>query len=216
MAAQPGIQINQNIRVTRAEGEEDWYVSSVQDMNDNDFCISVPTRGPNPMVLNSGDSVKISFVSEMSRLEFETKVVGWRYDNIPLYVLALPKEYKRIQLREFVRIPVVLETYYSEIPEEGRQPVFIRCNSLDMSGGGIRLLLNKDYPANTRLMLKFTLPLKARPEEIEVLCRVVRSWPDQNTKLYQTAVQFVKISNRQQDSIVRFILMKMSEQKRLS
>lgn len=216
MALIEGLQINQNIRITRMEGKEDWYLSDIQDIGKHEICISIPTKGPNPLVLNSGDLVRVSLVSEMSRIEFETKVVGWRYDNIPLYTLALPKDYKRVQLRDYVRIPIVLQVDYADLPDPGQKPVFIKCNSLDLSGGGIRLLLQKEYPADTSLLLIITIPLQARQEELEVVGRVVRSWPDQNVKLYQTALQFIKISRKQQDLIIRFILLKMSEQRRLS
>jgi len=216
LALTEGIKINQNIRVTRTEGEEDWYISDIQDIGKHDISISIPTKGSNPLVLNSGDLVKISLVSETSRIEFKTKVVEWRFDNIPLYALALPKDFKRVQLRDYVRIPIILEVNYADLPDPGQKPVFIKCNSLDLSGGGIRLLLQKEYPADTSLLLKITIPLPARQEELEVVGRVVRSWPDQNVKLYQTALQFIKISRKQQDLIIRFILTKMSERRRLS
>lgn len=216
MASQHGIEVNQNIRVTRAGYEEDWYVSSVQDISNHDFCISVPTQGQSPLVLHNGDIVKISLVSEkMARIEFETKVIGWRYDNIPLYVLALPKDSKRIQLRNFVRIPVMLEVYFSENVEGDHQPAFTKCTSLDISGGGIRLLLRQEYPAGTRLNLRILIPLNNRTEEVEVVGRVVRSWPDKNVNLYQTAIQFTEISRKHEDLIVRFVLSKMSQQRRL-
>ena len=55
MALTEGIKINQNIRLTRANGEEDWYFSDIQDFGKHEFCISIPMKGPNPLVLNSVD-----------------------------------------------------------------------------------------------------------------------------------------------------------------
>ena len=212
---QHGIQINRKIMVTRAGGEEEWYVSSVQDIDDNTFCISIPIHGPVPLVLNMGDAVKISLVTDMSRVEFETVMVGWRHDKIQLYELALPKEYKRVQLREFARIPAVFEVSYAGVPDAGQRPVFSKCDSLDLSGGGMRLSLKENYAVDTRLMLRFKIPFKTGPEEIEVTGRVVRTWPAENAGLYRTALQFENISRRQQDLIVRYMFMKMSEQRRL-
>jgi len=210
------LKINQNVLVTRAGGEDDWYATSVQDINDKEFCISIPTKESIPLILMSGEAVKVSFVHDNSRFEFEARVKGRRQDNVPLYVLTLPKEYKRVQMRGFVRVPVIMEVCYARVPEEGKQPVFNRGDTLDLSGGGMRLLIKEDYPVDTRLIIKFTLPLKTGPEEIEVVGRVVRSWSHEQTRLRQVAVEFVKIYRRQQDLVVRFILSKLSEQRRLS
>lgn len=208
------IQINLKIRVNR-KGEKNWYASSVQDIDRNSFSISIPTLGASPLILKPGEQVNIAFVLEMSRFEFETKVIGRRYDNIPLYVMALPKRYVRVQLREFVRIPVILEVKYAVLPDDGKQPTFNICSSLDLSGGGMKLLLEEKYPESDKLILRFTLPFKTCAEEIEAVGRVVRVWRETESTLYQTAVKFERISRKQQDLIVRFILMKMSEQRRL-
>lgn len=216
MAALNQLKINDNIKVSRAGGDEDWYASNIQDIDDKSICISIPVQGPHSLVLGRGETVKVSFVSEMSRYEFETVVTGWRYDNIPMYELALPKEFRRIQLREFVRVSCIMEVEYAEIPEENQRPVFKECTSLDLSGGGMRLLMEKEYPVNTELILKWVLPFKNFSEEIEVIGRVVRTWPDRNVKKYQTGIQFKEISRRQQDLIVRYVLARLSEQRRLS
>jgi len=216
LAEKKWLRINQNILVTRAGGEDDWYASSVQDINDREFCISMPAKESIPLILMSGEAVKISFIYDNSRFEFETRVKGRRHDNVPLYVLTLPKEYKKVQLRKFARVPVIMEVCYARIPEEGKQPVFNRGDCLDLSGGGIRLLIKEDYPVDTRLIIKFTLPFKTGPEEIEAVGRVVRTWSHEQVRLQHVAVEFVKIYRRQQDLIVRYILSKMSEQRRLS
>jgi len=211
-----GLRINHNIKVSRAGGKEDWYSSKVQDINDTGLYISVPVKGLHPMVLSVGETVIITFLWEMSRYEFETQITGWRHDNIPLYELALPEKIRRIQLREFVRVSCIMEVEYAEIPEEGRQPVFRQCDSLDLSGGGIRLLVQKEYPVNTKLMLKWALPFQNFKEQIEVIGKVVRSLPERNAKKYLTGIQFEEITRRQQDLIVRYVLRRLSEQRRLS
>lgn len=216
MDARELLRVNLNIKVTRASGEEDWYSSSVQDVGPGTFYIAVPTQGPNPLVLGRGEKVRVTFVNEMSRYEFTTAVVGWRQDNIPLYELLIPGELRRIQLREFVRVPVMLDVEYAEDTGEGARPSYKKCTALDISGGGVRLLTKKEMPAGTRLFLRFTLPLKTGPEEMELKGKVVRSWSDPETRNHQCGVQFVGISRRQQDLIVRYVLFKLSEQRRLT
>jgi c-di-GMP-binding flagellar brake protein YcgR len=214
MAKKLDIQINQTIRVALigVEEDNDWYISDVQDLDNETFSISIPTRDTNPLKLYEGDTAKISFIHGQYRYEFETLVVGRRYDNIRLYVLALPKEYKRIQLRDFVRIPIVIEMYYAELPEDGQPPLFKSCDSLDLSAGGVRIFLENGYAAGTRLLLKFNLPIRTRPEKIEVMSKVVRSWQVKSVNRYHIGLKFVEISPEQQDLIDRFIMERFSQQ----
>lgn len=210
------IQINRKIRVNLLIDRENSYVSNIQDVKDQELLISIPTRGTKPLILNDGDLIKVSFISDLARYEFQTKVLGRRYDNIPMYALALPEVCRRIQLRKFARVPTVLEVMYAEVPDEGEKYEFIKCTSLDLSGGGSRLMLKKALPVGARLIVRMNIPTSDGPEHLELLGKVVRTLPDENLKYYHTAVQFIKISRRQQDLIVRYIFAKMSEQRRLS
>jgi c-di-GMP-binding flagellar brake protein YcgR len=209
-----GIQISQKIYVTNVESRDNWYLASVQDITDNELLISIPTKGTNPLVLKKDDHLIMSFTSDGSRYEFSTRVNGWRYDNIPMYVLTLPGEYKRVQLRQFVRISTLLDVLCAEMPESGKHPVFIKCSSLDISGGGIRLLHKKNFEVDTKLLLKIIIPVKKDPEYLELNGIVVRTWPDDNLNIFKVAVRFEGISRSQQDLIVRYTFMKMSEQRR--
>lgn len=215
MAEIKGIQINQKVHVTNSESRDDWYLASVQDITDYELLISIPTKKTNPLVLKKDDKIVLSFISEGSRYEFDAKVLGWRYDNIPMYVLTLPSEYKRVQSRQFVRISTLIDVLCAEMPESGKHPVYTKCSSLDISGGGIRLLHKKNFKVNTKLLLKLMIPVNKEPEYMEVSGTVVRTVPDENLNMYKVAVQFTGISRSQQDIIVRYTFMKMSEQRRL-
>lgn len=209
------LKINQSIRLTLADGEEDWFATNIQNISQNEFYVAVPTRGANSVGLRKGEPVKVSFVFEGSKYEFKTRVTGRHFDNIPLYSLEIPGRFKRIQLREFVRILTFLEVFCAEFPEEGKEPFFIKGSSIDLSGGGIRLLLNKRYKEDTVLLIKFTIPFQYCPETVQMKGRVVRSCIDENTGLFQAAIEFQDISRKHQDFIVRYVFMKMSEQRRL-
>ncbi len=216
MAENIEIQINQKIHVANLESRDNWYLASIQDITDSELLISIPTKGTNPLVLKKDDHLVLSFISGGSRYEFSAKVIGWRYDNIPMYVITLPEQYKRVQLRQFVRISTLLDVLCAEMPESGKHAVFTKCSSLDISGGGIRLLHKKNFEVDTKLLLKIMIPLKKEPEYLEISGTVVRTWPDENLKLYKLAVQFTGISRSQQDLIVRYTFMKMSEQRRFN
>lgn len=215
MAARDLIKINQNIQVAYDDDQNDWYASNVQDVRESDFCISVPTKGISALLLHSGEPVRVTFVTEMARYVFVTRVCGRRQDNIPLFVLDRPQVYVRVQLREFVRVNVMLDMFYALVTAAEEKPVCLRTHSIDLSGGGIRFLANNILPVGTLLIIKFTLPFDSEPERFELNGIVVRSWTEEHDKLYQAAARFVNITNRQVDLITRYLFSKMSEQRRL-
>ncbi len=214
MAEITGIRIKQKVHVTRLENQDDWYQASVQDITDDELLISIPTNKTNPLVLERYDHLTISFVTEDAKYEFNTRVIGRRYDNIPMYALTPPAEYKRVQLRQFVRISALLDILCAEMPVEGKDPVFTKCCGLDISAGGIQLLHKKNFAVNTKLILKIMVPFKKEKVCLELSGVVVRTWLEENRKMYKVAVQFTDISPRQQDLIVRYTIMRMSEQRR--
>lgn len=217
MAARPRIKIKQKVRIARADlnKEEDWYLTDVQDVGENEFCVSIPFQGVMPLVLKNGELVKISMANEGERIEFKSRVIGWRADNIPLYVLSLPDEYTRVQQREFVRIPAMIDVCYAEVPESGKEPAFINSHSLDLSAGGIRIVAKKNYPKGAHLLVRFSLPLENGPVELNLLGTVVRTQPVEGSKTrFQVALKFIDIKRKQQDLIFRYIFNKMLEPRR--
>lgn len=209
------IKINQNIQVAYDDDQNDWYASNVQDVRESDFCISVPIKGIRVLLLHRGEPVKVTFVAEMERYEFVTRVRGRRQDNIPLFVLDKPQVYVRVQLREFVRVNVMLDIFYAFVTAADEEPVYIRTHSLDLSGGGVRFLVNNILPAGTLLKINFTLPFDSETEKFALNGIVVRSWSEGYDKLCQAAARFVNISRKQVDLISRYLFSKMSEQRRL-
>lgn len=97
----------------------------------------------------------------------------------------------------------------------GGLPVFTGCSGLDISGGGIRLLHKNIFEINARLLLRIMIPRLSEKRCLEVSGTVIRAWKDEDLKMYKVAVQFTDISRSQQDLIVRYTFMKMSEQRRL-
>lgn len=215
MAERPGIRINQNVRVSRVDREEDWYLSTIQGIGDKEFSIAVPLQGEKQLVLRKGDAVKIFGPADGAKVEFTSVVIGLQTDNIPFYRLSWPKGVVHIQQREFVRIPIVFEVYYAEAPLPWLEPVYIESNSLDLSGSGIRIATWKEYPKETHLMVKFSLPSNNEDIEFNLLGKVVRTWTEGMGKSFQVALKFIDINRKQQDSISHYIFNKMIEQRRL-
>lgn len=206
------IKIHQTIQVSRDNVKEDWYKSKIQDVDKKHFYIDMPYQNALPLVLRRGDQVQVQIFLAGERIEFKSTVIGKRYDNIPLFTVAMPDNYKRVQLRNFVRLPIMMDAYYAVIAEDSEDiPQFVKTTTLDLSGGGIRIEVDKKYPNGTKLLLKFTLQIKNMNYEVEVAGKVARCYYPDNTNTVLAATEFTNITRRQEDLIVRFIITKMSE-----
>lgn len=213
MTVEQWIKINQSIRVSRDMKELDWFDSNIQDVQKGKFYITVPYQKANPLILGKGDQVIVNIVLQGARVEFKSALLGRRVDNIPLYILSWPDDYNRVQDRKFVRLPVIMDIFYAEVPKEGESPRYIKSSLQDISGGGVRMLVKNMHEAGTVLMMKFNLLIGEKTEEIAVSGKVVRSSKISATAI-SAAVEFINITNRQQDIIVRFILNKLAKSRK--
>ncbi|OPY58528.1 MAG: Flagellar brake protein YcgR [Pelotomaculum sp. PtaU1.Bin035] len=164
----------------------------------------------------------MNIIVQSARIEFKSTVLGRQFDNIPLFVLSKPDKYTRVQHRKFVRLPIMMDIFFAEMPEKDEEdpeknkvPEFIKSCTLDISGGGARILTGKMYPEHTILLLKFFIPVKNKTEEIAVSGRVVRSSETNTVDATHVAIEFTDITSKQQDMIVHFILNASAKSKKL-
>lgn len=213
---QIGLAINQRVLVA-LEGSDEYYVSSVEDITADAVFIAVPYRRQVPLVLSRGDRVTVQFTGENECFAFNTTVISRREDRILLYGLAFPEEIKRIQRRRDVRLCVMLDIQYAEVPEGDAAPVFKPGQALDLSAGGMRLVCEKEYPPGTVLLVKFRLPLRGGFFETVTKAEVVRTEPValEKKRLYHSGVKFLDMPQNHRDKIFSYIFWKMMEQARL-
>lgn len=213
---QIGLAINQRIMVA-LEGTDEYYVSSVEDITADTVYIAVPYRRQVPLMLSPGDRVTVQFTGENECFSFTTTVTDRREDRILLYGLAFPDEIKRIQRRRDVRLCLLMDVQYAEVPEGDTEPVFKAGQALDISAGGMRLVCDKEYPLGTVLLVKFRLPLRNSFFETVARAEVVRTEPValEKKRLYHCGVKFLDMPQSHKDKIFSFIFWKMMEQARL-
>lgn len=215
MVKQMDLRISQKIQISTKEREE-WFNSNVQDIRENVISIGIPYFKEQPLMLHRGDEVRVRFITESAKYSFSTRVTGEVKDNIDLYQLAYPNEISRIQQRNYVRLPVLLDVEYFFQEHDKKRVKPKKATTVDLSGGGMRIAVRERIQGNTRLVLKFTLPLQRKNENIELLSRVIRfEVIEPDRELYHLALVFENITYHQEDLIIRFIFEKMAQQKRL-
>lgn len=209
------LRIGQKIQVARRDRKEMFH-SSVQDLKGDAIYITMPYHQERPLVLHRDDEVTVRFTLEESGYMFETRVLGETRDNIVLYRLARPAEITRVQQRMHVRLPVSMDVQYAVPGRDNKTVTYQKATSVNISGGGMKLAVREQIKDNTPIRLKFALPLRDKPETMELDARVIRSEKaGSGEQLYHLGVKFENINLGQEDKIVRFVFETMARQKRL-
>lgn len=203
------------------EGEDDFYVSSVQDIDRNTIFIGMPMSRSLSLVLSRGDNVQVRFTKEDASYFFRSTVTRVRDDEIPLYGLAWPDKVERKQLRRHVRLSCLLEVEFAEPSPGSKAPVWHRGRAVDISAGGLKLQTDRVYDTGTLLMLRFALPLRQQTLEIETQARVVRREtedlpPGTKKPIRRYGLEFLDLPVRRQDEIMSFVFWKMAESRRVT
>ncbi|NLO89007.1 MAG: hypothetical protein GX088_01535 [Clostridia bacterium] len=217
-------KINAKMDIKR-EGERVYFKTSIQEVTDEYIAIHVPSHQGREMSLEPGDYVNARVFMEDAQYVFNSTVLGRKKDRVLLYKLSIPSNIKRVQMRDYVRIKIQLPVKYKVLEEKGNNEEssdekgdkFESAYTVDISGGGMQMVVSKPLEVKQRLYLKFKISdLKKRDIEIAAKARVVRREQIFGGKnKWSLGVAFEDISETQRDLIIAFVFRKLIEQRRL-
>lgn len=210
MENEPVLRIGVRLEVMRS-GTQQAHYAKIEDVSTWEFAISALFGGHETEILQSGEEVECIFTDPRTQNQygFNSRVLRREVREVPMYFLAVPSEFERIQRRGFVRYPVLIAAQYRQGDDNRWNKGFL----VDISGSGARLSHRHPIP-NETIQLAFTL--KAHDTPLIVTGRIVRSEPlngnDHTT--YHSGIEFVEIPMGVQDRIVGFVFQRMLEQRR--
>jgi c-di-GMP-binding flagellar brake protein YcgR len=164
------------------------------------------------------DPLLIPAIGEVIRVEklkrkpgyFITAIKFYKIDKshkekIVLYSLKNEKKIIKEQRRGHIRIDDRMPVKYSSPCDDG----YFETNEVNISGSGIRLKAEKEYPVGTAVKLKIKLPTSPR-EIIPLLARVVRveQKKRKGNPLYITALHFSEIKTADREKIIQYVFQK--------
>ncbi|WP_066637232.1 flagellar brake protein [Desulfolucanica intricata] len=207
------MKINTKIDIARL-GDNNYYHSSIQDLDEKYLYIALPTFMSQPLILLPGETVTVRFTGPSECFIGTCKVIGFKKDSISMFRLTKPNNLERVQQRKFFRYATLMDVFYADIPGEGNNPEYIHAKALDISGGGMKLLLNKPYSVGSQLLLKFQITGKNGDfQEIQSKVRVIRkeaSRPEQD-KYHIMGVEFIELTETQRCKIIGYIYREMAK-----
>lgn len=188
------------------------YTSVVEDVYDNDkVLIYMPISYGTLVKLSDDAEYNFLFITEKGMFRYSGNVVKYiSKEKFNFILIKLFGEPKKIQRREFFRFECILPFRFEPLSSTETAERFSMDKDIilskgivkDIGGGGIRFISNEVLKESTKI--KCLLPITEEP--IITLGRIIQkqAYPKSNYK-YQYRVEFIYISEKDKESIIKFI-----------
>lgn len=203
--------INNKIEIIWHDGN---YKSDIQNVTENNIAISVPIKDGKYIPLSKGEKITVFYYDEDNVYEFSTSVIGRAHDRIPIINIEQPQNITRVQRRNHVRVPLVADISCALIKKNltvaeigSNQIDFFNAFTLDMSGGGLKIMTKKKVSVGDQLLITVSL----NNETLNMQGEIVRVDKDIENK-FVCGVNFVGMDNKTNEKLIRIIFQIMREQ----
>lgn len=203
---EPDYESGEQVDLVVSDGAlEGTYSTVIQELERDRLRLETPQVNGLYLPVGSGTGVILKQYAQGATFEGETRVVDRDDNDEPSLMVAVPERVKRIQRRNFVRVPCDLdaEIFVLDVPE-GEVPSGSLDGTLeDISAGGVQLAVDRRLPLFTEIELVFTLPVIDRTLR-EVFGEVVRV-PDKSEAPYSLGVEFTSITENNRNDIIQYV-----------
>ena len=199
------LDINQNIELEINQGPyQGRYMSKISDISEAEMTV-MAIYDEELIPLRKNLPVDVYFNGEHAVYKFKSKVKKRYKDPIPLIVLSIPQEIKRIQRRQYFRLKVNKNIYYKlakNDEDKQKKEDYKKTQIVDISGGGVKMVLNNDLKKGDiiQILLKIDC-LKQTP----ITGKVVRFITSEDGYTKFAGIKFIDIKRSIQDKIIGWI-----------
>ncbi|HWQ43414.1 MAG TPA: PilZ domain-containing protein [Desulfosporosinus sp.] len=176
------------------------YRSNIEEVGEKLLTVGAPFERGNLVPLREGTKLKLTFCDETSAYTFEAEIMQRIAVPLPMLVLELPDSIAKVQRRNFVRVPAVYPVTFRMVTREGISDIYTG-TMLDLSGGGMRFLVEEQIDNKSLIYVHLTLP----NEDLQTPARVTRVQKIEDSKRYVVSVEFHDLSERERDRIIRCV-----------
>ena len=205
-------KVNQRLGIMLPkEKTMEQYSSRVEEVDEGKLIIAMPMSKGLPVMLENGGGFYAKVFAETGIYGFNSSLLQKRISPLPVWIVSIPKEMKKIQQRAFVRLDVSLPVTLEYDTEADDEPVLMKASTKDIGGGGLQLITEQPLQIGKNFLVYIELPDN---EAIQAKIEIVRCYkPMEDRDLYWSAVKFVEINENYRDKIIRFIFRKQLEQR---
>ncbi|MEW6045943.1 MAG: flagellar brake protein [Bacillota bacterium] len=194
------------------------YRTRVEGLTDNRLALAAPIHLGARLQLPPGTRVIVHVLrsdpARGARFEGHTEVLANREENgVLMLVLAMP-QWQRIQLRSWTRVNVMVPVRWRPTRRADRQVLrWVETESRDLGGGG--LVIWATHPPGVGQLLSVAIELpESTVEAVAEVVRVQALGEDQGGG-FGVALKFVEIAEPDRDRIIRFVLRRQAEMRRM-
>lgn len=213
--------IKRSVAKDELEGPYGSLISYLDD-NKEVLWIETPMDKGYPLILTSGDLVLLNIKKGKIIYQFQGMILERKREpntNLFLFALNAAKEAKKIERRQFFRLPVTLDVILRiKKSNEDNEYLEFKGKTKDLSGGGTKIIFRlTDYNKILKLIkeefitsIHFEIDKK---KKINQKVKLVSSYADEESKIGFISFQFVEITRGMQDMIIRFLFAQQREMK---
>ncbi|MBW9151925.1 flagellar brake protein [Clostridium estertheticum] len=194
--------------------DEKYFNSNVQDVTEDYIAISIPTNSGEYLPLSNGSIIDVIYYEEENIYKFSSTIIGRKFENIPILLLAKPEEIKKIQRRRYVRVPLIKTAKYINLKNEPKVNLstiddskYLKAVLVDLSGGGMRVKVSEEIKDNDFLLVA----LSVNEEEVLIVGQAKRIMKDDDSR-FICGLSFEFLDNATQEQLIRYIFQLMRNQ----
>lgn len=192
------------------------YKCKVADLENGYVYISYPINEATDktVFLVNQTNLRITFLGRDNNVyAFNSSVIGRAVRNIPVIKLVLPESLKRVQRRQFVRVPVSLSVQFFSTKNEFLP---FQTKMLDISAGGFAALLKDqvNLQKHHQIIVSFDIPdREGRILTLTLPATIIRISAKTDREPARVSLLFANILSEDRENIIRYVFKRQLELK---
>lgn len=183
------------------------YKSRIQEINEEHMYIDIPMENGEYLLLRKNCEIGIIIYNEKIGMLYKAnlRIIGKKIEgNLRLYKVSRPYGIEKLQRRNYVRVDTTRAVKYKKKGDIAYSDGII----LDLSGGGMKIKLDKKIEVNDILNLIVELDGKFA----QIKGHVRRVYKDEKDRKYVIGFEFTEINEAVRDRIIHIVFSVMRRQ----
>lgn len=176
------------------------YRSKIEELGVRIITVGVPVIKGGFIPLRQGTNLDIAFYDDLSFYSFASMIIDRIATPAPAIILEYPDNIRRIQRRQYVRVPVVIPLEYRIVGKEALSKPQ-KGHVMDLSGGGILFKTKENIEERSIVVIKVNLG----GNETELPASIIRSVKKDEQNHYSVSAEFQEINESTRDKIIRYV-----------
>ena len=202
------LRVNQKVDLEVKKGlYKGTFPSKIDEVTEENVKVLTPYRNGEVVPLRVGTEINVFFTGESAAYKFNSKILDRINEQIKLLVIAPPEEIVRIQRRDYFRLDVKKDAKYRKLADDYElgDPIevseeFIETQTVDLSGGGVRIVNESNLSEGDFIELMIDL---SGIEDVIILGEVKQEYDLPHGTA--VGIEFKDISRQARDEIIGWL-----------